>query len=820
MSNVPKKYDGMIIVDVDDAGRFGDYGYITDNYVAKTSTQIKSAIGNNGEFSPTNPDIRFSRAEENSNSIEQTQENDNKKLNSLLYGYQKGEDIFNAMSSSIKGFLSKMPSTFALVDNSPSAFKQMMREMIRDSKQAELTVSDILKNSTSLKAEERTLLSDYLEKELALGITPPEDVVKVGAAMRMALSYQTDELVRLGMLSTESASRWRDTYLPRMYKEKKKDPITQAIVKRFDIKGEHLKGRGQFKEVDSSEVANYLELGWEDRGVSSKGKTIVWKDYTKEEREKMGEIRDAMLRFATGFLSTQRDIAVAKLFEKIAANEELASSEPVAGWVQIPKAFIQQTGGLMRYGKLSGMWVHPDVWENTKHYIQDRGDIERIYRKTLSIWKEGKTALNVVAHTNNIVSNVVMVTAAGANINDIRKGFDSLSNKDKYYKEAVEMGMMATGHYTGDIRDYFGDDLLGATTPTNFVFKALKKAWENPVFNKMREFYDLEDQMFRLTLYRKAREYGATQQQAVDYAETFMFDYADLPVGVKKIRDFGLPFISYTYKAVPAMTRLAFTKPHRMLAITGAAYGVNALAYALLGLDGDDEDKERASMPDYMQGRSAWGIPKLVRLPFGDTENPVFLDVYRWLPLGDFFSMNDRTGGVPIPTSAVLSGPYWNAYNTLIANRNGLTGGDYFEDTDSDKQTFIKSMRFGLSEWIPMYYHLDKNLNAITREFSDTPMSNLLDAMGYSGTNARGEPAELTNSLLGATGIKVRKFDITAEQEKKIDMYDYKIKALRREMRSIARDMSNTHQENDIEDKLKEIERLLNERDEMVKSWE
>ena len=123
-----------------------------------------------------------------------------------------------------------MPSTFALVDNSPSAFKQMMREMIRDSKQAELTVSDILKNSTSLKAEERTLLSDYLEKELALGITPPEDVVKVGAAMRMALSYQTDELVRLGMLSTESASRWRDTYLPRMYKEKKKTLLHRLLL--------------------------------------------------------------------------------------------------------------------------------------------------------------------------------------------------------------------------------------------------------------------------------------------------------------------------------------------------------------------------------------------------------------------------------------------------------------------------------------------------------------------------------------------------------------------------------------------------------------
>ncbi len=540
----------------------------------------------------------------------------------------------------------------------------------------------------------------------------------------------------------------------------------------------------------------------------------------KEEREKMGEVRDAMLRFATGFLSTQRDIATAKLFEKIASNEELASSEPVAGWVQVPKAFIQQTGGLMRYGKLSGMWVHPDVWENTKHYIQDRGDIERIYRKTLAVWKEGKTVLNVVAHTNNIVSNVVMVTAAGANINDVRKGYDSLASKDKFYQEAVEMGMMATGHYTGDIRDYFGDDLLGATTPTNLVFKAIKKAWENPVFNKMRELYDLEDQMFKLALYRKSRELGASQQQAVDYAETFIFNYADLPIGVKRIRDFGLPFISYTYKAVPAMTRLAFTQPHRMAAITGAAYGINALAYAMLGLDGDDEEKERASMPDYMQGRSAWGIPKLIRTPFGDADNPVFLDIYRWLPLGDFFTLNDRTGGVPIPTSAVLSGPYWNAYNTLIANRNGLTGGDYFEDTDSDKQTFAKSMRFGLSEWIPMYYHLDKNLNAVTREFEDTPASNLLNAMGYSGTNARGESADLANSLLGAAGIKVREFDIQAEREKKYNKYEFKIRDLKREIRSIGRDMSNTHQERDIEDKLKEIERLLKERDEMAASWE
>ena len=37
-----------------------DFGEITAFY----PTQIKSATDNNGEFSPTNPDIRFSRAED------------------------------------------------------------------------------------------------------------------------------------------------------------------------------------------------------------------------------------------------------------------------------------------------------------------------------------------------------------------------------------------------------------------------------------------------------------------------------------------------------------------------------------------------------------------------------------------------------------------------------------------------------------------------------------------------------------------------------------------------------------------------------------
>ena len=52
-----KGFDGAIIKNVDDPGNYGDYGYLADNYIAFYPEQIKSAIGNNGNFDPQDPSI-------------------------------------------------------------------------------------------------------------------------------------------------------------------------------------------------------------------------------------------------------------------------------------------------------------------------------------------------------------------------------------------------------------------------------------------------------------------------------------------------------------------------------------------------------------------------------------------------------------------------------------------------------------------------------------------------------------------------------------------------------------------------------------------
>ena len=58
------RHDGLIIRNTEDPALEGDdYDPQADIYVAFAPTQIKSATENNGDFDPTNPDIRFSRAE-------------------------------------------------------------------------------------------------------------------------------------------------------------------------------------------------------------------------------------------------------------------------------------------------------------------------------------------------------------------------------------------------------------------------------------------------------------------------------------------------------------------------------------------------------------------------------------------------------------------------------------------------------------------------------------------------------------------------------------------------------------------------------------
>ena len=738
--------------------------------------------------------------------------------------WEKGLALYHGIGRLAKPLLAKL----RLANTAPQEFTEMMRDYRSQLNVAGMTASEMAKAGVQMTADERALLSDILEKELPPGIEVLTEMQELAGTIRELLSRQGEQLADLGMLSRESLERFKDTYLPRLYRQRTElfgGNDLAKLNREFNkamrgglgnaLGGQHLKGRGIFKTVSRSEQADYEAKGYElrqDFGNQGKhaGKVLMWRDYTREERAQMGEERDAILRFTQGYVQTQADLAKGVLFQRIAQNEELASKTEVEGWEKVPDTTIAGTGGVHRYGALAGMYVHPDVYYHLKQQFAVQNAALKIWRASLGWWKLTKTVYNPVAHTNNVVSNFSLLFIAGGRVRDLQPAAASIKNKDALYREALELGLVGEAVDSAGIRELFTglnnteDD---AAITDSFFRRVLKRADRlalgipGKISDTMQTAYRVEDEVFKMALYRMARSKGLSNTEARDYTLNFFFDYGEVPQGIKFVRDTGLlPFVSYTYKAIPAVLRGALTRPHRFLAVTGLMYALNALSYAMLGDDADEEE-ERKYMPEYMKGFTSFGTPKLIRLPWNDRQGkPMFIDVYRWLPLGDFADVGNRTGGLPLPQFMNPNGPVVSTYNALVNNTDTFTGGKLTQDymTDSEKTIvrakWIAGQILPASVGMPFSYHTNNVMDGLKNQMEGTKFAEVLEDLGWTGKTYRGEDKQLYRAALGAFGIKVRgekPEDLRAATQRRLYSQEREIRA---DMRRIRRNNTLSQQ--------------------------
>ena len=738
--------------------------------------------------------------------------------------WEKGLAAYHSLGRLVKPMLAKLK----LANTAPQEFTEMMRDYRSQLNVAGMTASEMAKAGVQMTADERALLSDILEKELPPGIEVSPEMQELAGTIRELLSRQGEQLADLGMLSRESLERFKDTYLPRLYRQrtdlfggndlaKLNREFNKAMRGSLGnaLGGQHLKGRGIFKTVSRSEQADYEAKGYElrqDFGNQGKhaGKVLMWRDYTREERAQMGEERDAILRFTQGYVQTQADLAKGVLFQRIAQNEELASKTEVEGWKPVPDTTIAGTGGVHRYGALAGMYVHPDVYYHLEQQFAVQNAALKIWRASLGWWKMTKTVYNPVAHTNNVVSNFSLLFIAGGRVRDLQPAAASIRNKDALYREALELGLVGEAVDSAGIRELFtglnntDDD---AVITDSFFRRVLKRADRlalgipGKISDKAQTFYRVEDEVFKMALYRMARSKGLSNTEARDYTLNFFFDYGEVPKGIQLVRDTGLlPFVSYTYKAIPAVLRGALTRPHRYLAVTGLMYALNAMSYAMLGDDADEEE-ERKYMPEYMKGMTSFGTPKLIRLPWNDSQGkPMFIDVYRWLPLGDFADVGNRTGGLPVPQFMNPNGPLVSTYNAMFNNVDTFTGGKLTQDymTDGEKTVirakWIAGQILPASVGMPFSYHSNNVMDGLKNQMEGTKFAEVLEDLGWTGKTYRGEDKQLYRAVLGAVGIKVRgekPEDLRAATQRRLHSQEREIRA---DMRRIRRNNTLSQQ--------------------------
>ncbi len=732
----------------------------------------------------------------------------------------KGYDIVANVANNTLNLMSMKPVS----DELGRAMRNMKVEVERVQNRIAMTAEELAK----IPKDEREMISDVIEGELRAGVTPPQRVLQIAASMQTLMSEQSAELVRLGMLSQEAADRWDQKYLPRFYESKLGEEVTawskaaRALLGRQPmmqgIRGNSLKARGKFETIDVSDLATYQGQGWEIRDPNYDPATStevqVWRDYTRQEREDMGEIRDAMFRFVMGYNRSQRDIALGRLYESLA--QQYASSAPKDGFVLVPDSKVEGTMA-PRYGKLAGKYVPREIMDHLS--VNDESMMEglfKIYRAGLAKWKEGKTVLNPVSHANNVISNLTMAHFAGVSYLDVHKyagAVRDLVTKDPMVEEAKDIGLF-TGTFSQSelvasmppqLRAMAGMseskiakvgegiwDILAYTVSWNG-----KKYGARPV---MQWAYENEDLFFRYLIYRDARKRGMQPEDAREYSQQFIFTYDDLPKGVRIARDLALPFVSYTYKVIPVMARTLLEYPWRFAAPAGLVYAANAMMYAMAASLGGEDDEwwgkvmyryvtdaefrkqvkqlekgERENLPEWLKGKSALGTEKTIRLGTDDlTGLPLFLDVSKIFPGGDLLDMNNQAGGVALPQPIMPSNPVLTTIEAMLRNRDAFYNKEIansLTDTTGDKAQ--KRASWLWDQYTPAIavgnYHFDRLMNVIANTTGKpiTVDAGPLGVIDYTGTDRNGMPVQPKYAAMQTVGIKVRPYDLDKEEKSK-----------------------------------------------------
>jgi len=336
------------------------------------------------------------------------------------------------------------------------------------------------------------------------------------------------------------------------------------------------------------------------------------------------------------------------------------------------------------------------------------------YANILKAWKLSKTALSPGVHTNNIMSNFVMADWHDVRAGDVLEALHIIvRQKDPANKELLgrfedsggTIGMYTLSEIKRDQLEPLIEQLradvakvgelhgmVGAGAALQSLLHGrMKEAYEiarstksgrmsAAVVKKMMDLYEDEDTVFRLAAFIKAKRNGATDLEAGKIARRSFLDYHINAPWIQAMRQTAFPFISFTYRAVPMLLEIIETKPWKIAKLAAFAGLLNALGYAL---SGGDEDKERRYLPNEKSGR-VWGIvPKLIRMPWNDAnDSPVFLDIRRWIPVGDVLDTGQSHAALPLIPVVIPGGPV-ALLAELLANKSQFTGKEITKRTDT-----------------------------------------------------------------------------------------------------------------------------------------
>jgi len=625
----------------------------------------------------------------------------------IMKGFKGGADLFKAtkMGGPVADWLGQR---FVYRFAQPEMYKIMAeKSIINVSKGGEKAIKLARPITELLPAEQRLFQKVVIENGRKVVVRktaselPPELLKKVAPAF--------DELERLGKL---------------LVKYKVLSPITyKANIGRYI---------GNFyRKYEAPTVSKTV------KGLFDKKPLRIDLDRTKARltelpddiREGMEPILEAGYPLAKSLAQMSQAVERAKFFGQV--NKQFGSKTAQVGFKQLPK-----TAAL---GELSGKHVPESIFDDIQEIFKAKTYGQEIAGKIVRGFKFGKVIMNPATHARNMMSNMMLNNFAGIPLAKIpiymARALTDMKKGGKFAKEIEEHGFQAGTFWGAEIKEL----LIHSGDP---AIKRIPKK----IMNALGDLYQKEELVGKRMQYIFQRERGLDPVQAWAKAEETLFNYAQVTPFIRKLREsiFGMPFITFTYKATPFVAKTLIQNPARI-----GKYGL--IKKGVENLSPEKQlAEERANEPDYIKK----GF--FVRLPFRDQfGRSLYFDMTYILPFGDLISGNLFEGenqGEAYTTSMLRKFPALNIIGELYRNEDFF--GNPIVKAKSDN---------GVTIGVDILSYMAKQYGP--PPFVDTPQRLVTSAQLDKLTSAqRGSKRTITEEILRNFGLKVKPF--VNEQEK------------------------------------------------------
>ena len=759
-----------------------------------------------------------------------------------------------------------------------------------------------------INSQEASLLQDMINGEVQSNDPRLNDLA---APIRAALEEVSNDALKFGLITEETHKRYAGAWLHRSYLNHEHETLSKGHrwlrrrldVRRKKLQGDALKGRGIFWTVelprllkhvgeenpdwysqrdpdlkgetflildkvrsdgrvyrrvywpDSLDVpdkyANYTSRGtFAVRGtkrIRGKDKLILWRDYTREERIKMGEIMDARYVVARSFHTIANDLSQGYLYKTIADNpeatvdyENLSEEDKInfdntytvipanqipstkktwdfvgIDWIEVPKDTIAKSA-TPKWGKLAGKYVRPEVWRDLNEMV----DMQRIngIRWLMSQFKQFKTVRSVKTHFRNFVSNFFLMDMMDVRWTDFRDALKAYAEKGKAYQEAMDQGVIKSNNLNHEMRKNYLEPLLRKVKDqtiagqndqqrmmslvqeiTAIPLKGMRWADE-----QAREAYQWEDDIFRFTAYLRRLNLGDTPAQAAAFARDQFINYDIRAPWVNFARNNFIPFVGYSYRLIPLLANAAIKRPWKLAKFYLLSQLFLTFSY---WLDDGDEEEEYRALPEHLQGYTLLGIPKALRLGGRDKDgDPLFMDMSRLIPGGDIFGTGMSHSSIPMFEFLQFGGLAMQIVE-LLSNRETVTDKPIVnEETDRVGEKAVKILQHLYRSWMPnaLYVPGSYDWNRVwNRPFEDPET-------GRVGTTASGKEYDFKTEFFNSLGISIRgrsTLDDQALQGMLLDRAKRELNASQSRLKTLYRNGDITRKE--LDERLNNLQRHL-----------